>query len=391
MPDDQPASTSRAVLVNLTTHKVGGALQAATSLVLHALDDPDTQRWVFAISSAVDDELTKFDVATDRAPFHVFKETPARHLSAQRQLRTLERQMRADLVFTLFGPAYVRFQAPHLCGIADPWLTHSNRLAFGTLGNHGAQLKKVASIAWKAAWFRQADHWWTETEMSKRGLVRRLRFKPDLISVIPNTVGPHFIGATPVQRHSPAERLSVLCLSAYYPHKNLQILPNIALEMQRFAPALDFEIVTTIPHSHPTLPAFFEQARRLGVSHRLRNIGLVSVAEVPELYANSHVSFLPSVLETFSAVYAESLTAGVPLVITDTAFAREICGDAATYFRPLDARDGARAILELVNSPALVDQLTLRGKDVAMGLPSSQERWDMQRSLMIKMCDQQTP
>ena len=349
------------VLVNCSTLMKGGGLQVAAALIVHALDDPDTAEWQYMISRNAAAELEGFGVDINDARFHIFDRSPARHADQRKRVLAIERAMQPDLVFTLFGPAYVRFAARHLCGVADPWVTHSSWLAFKTLGFNKDSLLMLGTMAWKAIWWKQADYWWTEAEVAKDGLVSRLRCAPERVFIIPNTAGPQFeknrVAATPPDGGT----VRILCLSAYYSHKNLEIIPDVLRCVKDMRPELDFLLTVTLPPELTESAAIVQRAEELGVSEHLNNLGRVPVSETPGLYAQSHMTFLPSLLEVFSAVYPESLSTGVPLVTTELRFATDVCQDAAAYFVPTDPQSAAEQIVRLAEDRDYWLQKSQRG------------------------------
>ena len=156
----------------------------------------------------------------------------------------------------------------------------------------------------------------------------------------------------------------------------------MALELSRLSPDLDFRFTVTLPPEWPEVQAIMEQAQSLGVSERIRNLGKVPVSSTPSLYENSHLVFLPSLLEVFSAVYPESLCTGVPLVTTDLRFARDICRDAACYYEPADAAAAARALLGLATDPQEWERLSQRGREVYAELPDAAGKWELQKDMI---------
>jgi glycosyltransferase involved in cell wall biosynthesis len=373
------------VLVNTSTLMQGGGLQVATAFIEHALQDPDAVEWEFMISRTAAQELAGFGIDTTEPRFHVFDKSPARHSMERARVLKIEARMQPDLVFTLFGPAYVKFNARHLCGVADPWVTHSSWLAFKTLGLSVEMLKKIATMTWKALWWKQVDYWWTEAPVAKEGLVSRLRCKPEKIFIIPNTVGPQFERSNVSATFSRGKKIKILCLSAYYGHKNLEIIPDVALEIEQLRPDLDFEFTVTLPGEQPEVKNILQRAVALGISDRINNLGRVPVSDTPGLYAESHMAFLPSLLEVFSAVYPESLCTGVPLVTTDLRFARDVCKDAAAYFRPTDAKAAAEQIVRLAEDEGYWQQLSDRGREVFKGLPSAGKKWELQKQVITQV------
>jgi glycosyltransferase involved in cell wall biosynthesis len=56
------------------------------------------------------------------------------------------------------------------------------------------------------------------------------------------------------------------------------------------------------------------------------------------------------------------MASGLPVLASDIPICREICGDAAVYFSPLDPKDLAEKILLLKNDPVLRRQLGQLGR-----------------------------
>jgi glycosyltransferase involved in cell wall biosynthesis len=373
------------VLVNTSTLVQGGGLQVATAFIDHALNDPVARQWEFMVSGPVARELAGFGIDIREERFHVFDKSPARDSGQRQRVLDIELRMQPDLVFTLFGPAYVRFRTRHLCGVADPWVTHSSWLAFKTIGFSLEMLKMFARMAWKAYWWKQVDYWWAEAPIARDGLISRLRCNPGHIFIIPNTAGPQFERAG-VNAHFPAEgRVKILCLSAYYGHKNLEIIPDVILEIEKQRPDLDFEFTVTLPPERPEIQAILERAESTGAIHRINNLGRVPVSETPFLYEQSHMTFLPSLLEVFSAVYPESLCTGVPLVTTDLRFARDILKDAAVYFEPTNAHSAASQLIRLSEDRDYWQGISARGKEVFNDLPDAGQKWQLQKDVILRV------
>ena len=145
-----------------------------------------------------------------------------------------------------------------LCGVADPWVTHSNLIAFRKLGPV-AGLKTFALMLWKAYWWKAVDFWWTEAPVARDGLVKRMGCASEKIFIIPNTTGPQFDGKEYRPEFPADKRVEILCLSAYYPHKNLEIIPDVALEISKLDPDLDFRFTVTLPEDWPRGAGIFAQ------------------------------------------------------------------------------------------------------------------------------------
>ena len=377
------------ILVNATTQVKGGGIQNAASFLTEALLDDSDHCWEIVVSQAVADQLeTRFPGITQRA--NVFECSPAQHRPSRRRLKKLEKQLSPDCVFTFNGPAYVRFQVPHLLGFATPWVTHASPLAYRALSSSLERIKMIAMTSYQAYWFRFANTWVTETNVSKAGLAKRLKIDANKVGVVSNSCNQGYlerIGKRPFPR--PDQTVRLLTFAAAYPQKRLEMIPYVADELRRLNPHLKFEFVITLPEKHMTCRRVFTIAKNLEVSQFIRNQGPVPIAEGPGLYEQCHVTFLPTLLETFSATYPESMAMGLPIVTSDLDFTRDVCRDAAVYFQADHAMAAAREINRLLRDETLWNDLIKNGHRRLQDFPTPQEKYKQYISLMDNLLQSQ--
>jgi glycosyltransferase involved in cell wall biosynthesis len=357
---------------------MGGALQAAVSFIRTAISKQDLVEWYFVLSRDVFDELEKSGVALPKFRTEVIEPTPARDSVSRKKLKKHEAKVNPNVVFTFFGPAYVKFDSPHLCGVADGWVTHSNVLAFRSIHGLHNKSRYLLILLYKSYWYKRADAWVTESLVAKEGLIKRLKLDSDRIQIITNNCGKHYLECDETASvPGPRETLRILCLSAYYPHKNLEIIPYVAEVLNFLEPGRRFEFVMTLPEGSTGWSAIRNLAEKLGVLDSIQNIGRVAVADGPSVYKSSHILFLPSVLESFSANYPEAMAMGRPIVTVDAKFARDACKEAALYFKPMNANAAAKAIHSLSRDAELWKTLVVEGKRVLRTLPTQEEKYEM--------------
>jgi len=380
------------ILVNASTIVVGGGIQNTFSFVREALNDDAGHEWHLALSESVASELQReFPEAAAKARIFANATTPARNRAARCRLQAIEAEIQPDCVFTYNGPAYVKFRAPHLLGFATPWVTHPSWLAYRTLSFPIEWIKTALASKYKAHWFRFADSWVTETNVSKSGLARRLGLDANQVFVVSNSCGPYYFAQQcerPFPR--PGGVLRLLCFAAAYPHKRLELLPLVAQKLDLLCPGLNFEFVVTLPEDSPTLLAIRKNAAALGVSSRIKNEGRIGVTDGPQLYQSCDVCFMPTVLETFSATYPEAMAMGLPIVTSDVQFASDVCQDAALYFEANDAAAAAECIRRLITDEATWRGLIAKGKTVLSGLPTARQKYDAYMRILYDMVDCQS-
>ncbi|MGF1670524.1 MAG: glycosyltransferase, partial [Balneolaceae bacterium] len=84
--------------------------------------------------------------------------------------------------------------------------------------------------------------------------------------------------------------------------------------------------------------------------------------------------FMPTLLECFSASYAEAMAMEKPILTSDLGFARTVCEDAALYFNPVDAKDISEKIRDLVKNRPLQQQLAVNGKKRLSDFSDAEDR-----------------
>lgn len=373
-------------LLNCSTLVKGGALQAAVSFIRTAIDQNDAIKWHHVLSKPVYAELQQLNLLSKLEFTTVIERSPAKSYVSRRELKRLEGEVRPDVIFTLFGPAYVNFEAPHLCGVADGWVTHGDRWAWRTVQGPVDAIRMLGTILYKAFMYRRADAWVTESAIAKEGLVRRVRIKGNRVAVVPNSCASHYLSSEAIGEGPSSDgKVRILCMSAYYRHKNLEIVPDVAKEIEALLPDLQFEFVMTLPVEGEGIRVIMLKAKALGVAHRIVNVGYVPLSQGPELYRASHLLFLPSVLETFSANYPEAMAMGKPIVTTNLGFARDVCKKAALYFEPMNAKAAANAIVSLCRNAELWQSLIAEGKRALRDLPTQDMKYEMYKNCIYAL------
>jgi colanic acid/amylovoran biosynthesis glycosyltransferase len=107
-----------------------------------------------------------------------------------------------------------------------------------------------------------------------------------------------------------------------------------------------------------------EQARRLGISERVRFLGYQSQAQVRDLLKESDIFVLTSFAEGVPVVLMEAMAAGVPVITTRIAGIPELVqdGESGLLIPPGDAGATAAAIRQLADDPSLRTRLAAAGR-----------------------------
>lgn len=371
-------------VLNASTLVMGGALQASVNFIREAVKDSAID-WQFVVSKELLAQLKYANILRgDESSVHIVTPSPARSRASRRKVVALVDQIKPELVFTFFGPAYVEFDSPHLMGVADGWATHGGRLAYGSLSGFLEKLKMFLQCTYKGFWFRRADRWVVEAECARRGLSRRFGIAPARTLVVENSCAPNYIDYKRRSENDTSAvsvtvvevRNRIVTLSSYYPHKNLEIVVDVIVSLVEDYGRDDFVFVLTLDK---TTSAYQQMQAKLvdkGYQHYLETVGPVPVADGPDFYESARVMFLPTLLETFTANYPEAMAMRIPIVTSDLPFAHDICRDAAAYFGPRDAGQAADRINQLLDDKSYASQLVEKGSHVLKKLPSSDQKYN---------------
>lgn len=96
-----------------------------------------------------------------------------------------------------------------------------------------------------------------------------------------------------------------------------------------------------------------KQVNDLKISDRLKFVGPVFGKELAAIYSLATVFCFPSYAESFGLPALEAMSAGVPIVVSNTTSLPEVCGEAGNYINPNDPGQIALMINNLLNDPIL--------------------------------------
>lgn len=364
--------------VDATPLSVGGGVQVAIAflenLMSRASLQEDDLEWGAVIPYGMRAMLP--DGMTDDPRIrYISKRSKADVARIALQLPAMLRPFAPDIVFTVFGPAYFKAHVPHVVGFALPNLIYPRD---GILRDAAGPLAPVQDY-FKRQLVRRADHHLVETETVRRRLSATLGIDAGRISVIPNGLNPLLARhpATPLPRTG---KFAILVPSAYYRHKNLEIIPEVALRLEQLVPAADFEFRMTLPEGSAPLAAIQREAASKGVGERVSTLGVLRLDGLAQAYREASAVMLPTLREASTAVYPESFHFARPLVTSDMDFTRELCADAAMFASSRDASDYAMKLAELIRTRqegTIADELVAAGRRrLATSYPSPEEKFE---------------
>lgn len=270
-------------------------------------------------------------------------------------LDTIADNENIDAVYLIFGPSVWRPKKLTICGFAMPHLILDDSPFWQYCPKSEIIRIRFRKLIHKWNFKILSDCYYTENEYISEKL-RKLYPRKKVVTITNNC---HQIFDQPEKWQQDItlpsfDGITLLTICANYPHKNLNIIPGVLNELKKKHPDVNVRFVVTVNKEDI-------QTTDQDILKKIVFLGRVNIAQCPYLYTQCDGMFLPTMLECFSASYAEAMKMRVPILTSDLGFARSLCGDAATYFDPTSASDIADVIAKLYDTPQLARKLIENG------------------------------
>ncbi|HEX5433210.1 MAG TPA: glycosyltransferase family 1 protein [Candidatus Angelobacter sp.] len=166
-------------------------------------------------------------------------------------------------------------------------------------------------------------------------------------------------------RQSARDGRTLLFTSLYTEHKNMRtLLKAIKILADWGCPC---KLLTTADPMWEGPPRTSIRAEEATLFAELRQQGVIDfpgvVSDTASLYGRGDVFVYPSVVESFGHPLVEAMSAGLPVIASDTPVNRELAGDSALYFPPFDATKFAESIRAVLENPQLRSELVRKGRE----------------------------
>jgi len=217
--------------------------------------------------------------------------------------------------------------------------------------------------------------------------VRRLIPVPDAKTVV-NYFGVPLEKFEVGGRRPGGQSLQLLYVSEYSDYKNLTTLLQALLILRQKGEDGLRLVSSADPSQFPEVEISSREMDRALVEHPLvashiTFTGTIPYAEVARFYAESDIFVFPSLAESFGHPLVEAMAMGLPIVASDISICREICGESAVYFNPVEPADLAEKIVLLKNQPGLRRRLGQYGRKRA----ATQFNWNDHVRRFVEIMD----
>jgi glycosyltransferase involved in cell wall biosynthesis len=166
---------------------------------------------------------------------------------------------------------------------------------------------------------------------------------------------------------NPGGKVRLLFVSHYNYYRNFETLFRALVIVQTLMPGKSVQVVLTCKLSSSQNPGSYRAdsaahlVESLGITKNVLELGAIPYPLLHHVYRACDIYVTPAYAESFAHPLVEAMSSGLPIVASDLAVHREICGDAALYFPRLSHEALAATIANLVGDSATMNLLRERG------------------------------
>lgn len=368
------------ILIDCSIVSKGGGVQVALSIIENIAVDKNFEV-VCVVNTEIDKQLS-LSAKNGIKHYYIENIEPIyKKFSQGKRISLIEKKHNPDFIFIVFGPCYWKPQAKSLQGFALGKMLYQKELNIGFF-------EKLLNIS-KAFFYKRAKSYLVvETQLIKVKLANYLNYPSDKIFVIGNSYSPLFekcVRENIAKIAKKSDFFNILVPGSYYPHKNLERTLE-ALSYYISNNDKSIKLTFTIPSDSNDWEKLYSYAQELKLTDNIETSGFIPNADFAKLYLASDAILCASLVESSTAVFPEAFVSLKPLIVSDRLFARELCGEAAIYFDPLDPVDMANAIKQVKDDSLLRKKLIANGqKTLLKNYPSAEIKWQLQKELIINL------
>jgi glycosyltransferase involved in cell wall biosynthesis len=183
--------------------------------------------------------------------------------------------------------------------------------------------------------------------------------------------------------------LRLLFVSHYNYYRNFETLLQALPLIQNLVPQKTVKLFLTCKLERGANPGTYDGedagrlVRDLGIQDNVVQLGAVPYASLHHLYRACDLYVTAAYAETFAHPLVEAMASGLPVVASDLAVHKEVCGESAQYFPRFSPESLAKAVARIATSSDLAAELSAAGKE-----RSSNFSWAQHVACVLRLADQ---
>lgn len=345
----------------------GGGIQVAISFLKDLKHLELNHEYHIIQSPNMENSIGNIDFPKNFYFYNLSENTISSKKQRIKEVIVLENKVHPDCIFTVFGPSYHKSNYPKIVGFAIPHIIYPNSPFFKKISlKEKIHIKLLCLI--KSYFFnKNSDALIFETQDAANIYKEKNSFSIPLY-VANNTLNEIFYRPCewkklPLQLD---DSFNILCLTANYPHKNLSIVPDVINILTKKFNFHNFKFIISLNQQDMFIPDHCKPY--------LEFVGRVDLEQLPDLYRQSNLVFIPTLLEVFSATYLEAMYMKKPIIASDLSFSKDICHDCAYFCEPTNPEAYADAIYKLYTKPEISLDLVQKGETNLKRFGTSMDR-----------------
>jgi glycosyltransferase involved in cell wall biosynthesis len=149
------------------------------------------------------------------------------------------------------------------------------------------------------------------------------------------------------------ENIKLLCLSRYYPHKNIEFLLDLGQLIISKNASLSIYL-TINPNQDRRIRKLLSTISKKKLDDTIINLGQIKHKNIPFTILNTDAILIPTLLESFSLSFIEAWYYKKPLFTSNLESIRSSCCDAAFYFNPYSPVSALNCIVSAFNNQTII-------------------------------------
>lgn len=343
------------IFINAATLRVGGGRSVALNF-LNAVNNQNLEDEFIVV--VPDDSLFR-SLSSKNFKLHFvpkFYHLPYFRLLLDRWILNIVKKNKPDKIFNMGNTALPSKKYKQITLFHFPYAVYPENKVWNKMKPKEYIISSLMVYFFKKR-LKYTDIFLVQTNTVKTRMLNLYNLSNDKIFLAPNAISlDNFKGD--LVKNEQIEKLTsnpssykLVCLSVYYPHKNIEILLEVAKLIKKRG--LNIQIFTTLnPDENIKVKKLISEIEKFDLGSIFVNLGRVKMENIGYLYSRTDALILPTLLESFTGTYIESMYFRKKILTSDMDFAREIC-TAITWF--FDAENPNDILEKILDSMSLKD------------------------------------